>query len=120
MAESILSISYINIRGHTGLNIDKQYQIDFIKVNNCDIIHLQEVNIESDTFSECSFIESNFSFITNNAENKYGTASLVKSDLLVENVMCDTAGRFLVFEIAGVTFANIYLPSGTDATARSN
>ena len=121
MADSILSISYINIRGQTGLNIDKQFQIeDFIKVNNCDIIHLQEVNIESDTFSECSYIESNFSLITNNAENKYGTASLVKSDLLVENILCDTAGRCLVFEVAGVTFANVYLPSGTDATARNN
>ena len=34
--------------------------------------------------------------------------------------MVDTEGRILVFEISGVTFVNIYLPSGTDATTRSN
>ena len=58
--------------------------------------------------------------IANNAQNKYGTASLVKNDFLVENVMLDTEGRVIVFEISGVTFAYIYLPSGTDATSRSN
>ena len=90
-----------------------------MRTGNCDILHLQEAHIEDDTFQECSFIESNFSVIINNAKSKYGTASLVKNDLQVENIMCDTAGRVLVFEISGVTFANIYLPSGTDATARS-
>ena len=84
MADSVLTISYINIRGQTGFNLDKQFQIeDFIKAKNCDILHLQEVNVDSDTFSECNFIESNYSIITNNAQNKYGTASLVKNDLLV-------------------------------------
>ena len=117
---SLLTISYINIRGQTGLNIDKQFQIeDFIKANNCDIVHLQEINIENDTFSKCSFIESNFSVISNNAENKYGTATLVKNEYLVENLMYDTEGRLIVFEISGINFANVYLPSGTDAIARN-
>ena len=121
MAESVLTISYVNIRGQTGLNIEKQFQLeDFIRRNNCDILHLQEAHIDDNTFSECNLIQSNFSVIVNNAENKYGTASLVKNDLAVENVMCDTGGRVLVFEISGVTFANIYLPSGTDAISRSS
>ena len=119
MSESILTISYVNIRGQTGLQVEKQFQIEaFIKINKCDILHLQECHIESDTFSECNFIQSNFTVITNNAQNKYGTASLVKNDLLVENVMYDTDGRLIVFEISGVTFSNVYLPSGTDAIAR--
>ena len=80
--DSILSISYVNIRGQKGFHLDKQLQLeDFIKRNNCDIIHLQEAHIEENTFSECNFIESNFSVLINNAENKYGTASLVKNDL---------------------------------------
>merc|ERR1712030_190934 len=55
-----------------------------------------------------------------NAGNKYGTASLVKNDLPVENVMCDTAGRVIIFEISKVNFGNLYLPSGTDGVSRSN
>ena len=110
----------MNIRGQTGLNVDKQFQIeDFIKANNCDIVHLQEINIENDTFSKCNFIEANFSVISNNAENKYGTASLVKNEYLVENLMFDTEGRVIVFDISGINFANVYLPSGTDAIARN-
>ena len=62
---------------------------------------------EDDTFSQCYFIESKFSVLINNAENKYGTASLVKNDLVVENVLCDTGGRVLTFDVSGVTFVNI-------------
>ena len=118
--KEILVISYLNLRGQTGLQIEKQFQVEnFIKENNCDILHLQEAQIDENTFRECNFIESNFSVISNNAENKYGTASLVKNDLIVENVMCDTKGRVIIFDIAGVTFGNLYLPSGTDTVSRS-
>ena len=107
-ADRILTISYVNIRGQTGLHLDKQLQLEeFIKRSNCDIIHLQEAHIEDDTFCQCYFIESNFSVLINNAENKYGTASLVKNDLVVENVLCDTGGRVLTFDVSGVTFVNI-------------
>ena len=89
-----LVISYLNIHGQTGLQFDKQLQIEeFVKYSRSDIIHLQEIDIQDDTFNECNFIKSNFTVITNNAGNKYGTASLVKNDLPVENIMCDTAGR---------------------------
>ena len=114
--QDILIISYLNVRGQTGLTVEKQFQIeDFLKETNSDILHLQETQIDDETFSECTFIDANFSVITNNAQNKYGTASIVKNDLAVENVICDTNGRILIFEIAGVTFGNMYLPSGTDA-----
>ena len=117
----LLVISYMNIRGQTGLPIDKQMQIEnYLKVNNCDILNLQEAQIDEDTFSECNFISSNYSILANNAENKYGTASIVKNDLNVENVMCDTKGRVLIFDIAGVTFGNLYLPSGTDGGSRGS
>ena len=119
--KEFLVISYLSLRGQTGLQVEKQFQVEnFIKENHCDILHLQEAQIDEDTFSSCNFITNNFSLIVNNAENKYGTASIVKNDLTVENVMCDTKGRVLIFDIAGVTFGNLYLPSGTDATSRSS
>ena len=100
-----LKTSYVNIRGQTGLQIGKQLQIEeFLKHSKSDILNLQETHIVSDTFSDCHFITSNYSVISNNARNKYGTASLVKSDLMVENIMMDTEGRVIVFEIEGVTF----------------
>ena len=58
--------------------------------------------------------------VVNNAENYYGTASLIKNDLSVENVLCDINGRVIIFEIAGITFGNLYLPSGTDGISRNN
>ena len=119
--KEFLVISYLNLRGQTGLPVEKQFQVEnFLKENNCDILHLQEAQIDENTFWECKYIENNFAVISNNAENKYGTASIVKNDLIVENVMCDTKGRALIFDIAGVTFGNLYLPSGTDALSRSS
>ena len=110
----------MNIRGQSGLQIEKQVQIEvFIKQNKCDILHLQEVNIDGESFTSCDFISSNFNILTNNSINNYGTASIVKSDLLVENIRCDTEGRVLVFDIGNVTFANVYLHSGTDGRARA-
>ena len=115
-----LKISYINIRGQTGFTIDKQYQVEeFLRVSNSDILHLQEVNIDDDTFKECDYIESNYMVISNNAENRYGTASIIRNSLNVENVMCDTAGRISIFDISDITFGNFYLPSGTDAASRN-
>ena len=61
--------------------------------NQCDILHLQEANIEDETFSSCSFLQSSFNIVENNATNKYGTASLVKTDLKIDNIRCDSEGR---------------------------
>ena len=82
----------------------KQVQIeDFIRFNDIDVLHLQESEICDETFSKCNFICSNFDIYSNNAENKYGTSSLVKNIFPVENVRCDT--RFFFIRI------NIFQPS---------
>ena len=121
MRRELLVISYLNLRGQTGFTVEKQLQVEeFLKFSKSDILHLQESQIETDTFTGCHFIEANFSVITNNAENNYGTASLIKNDLKIDNVIRDTKGRILVFEIAGTTFGNVYLPLGTDASNRSD
>ena len=72
----------MNIRAQTGLNHAKQRQIeDFLSANRIDILHLQESHIEDNTFVDCNFISANYDIIANNSLNKFGTASLVKSDL---------------------------------------
>ena len=102
--QDYLVISYLNIRGQTGFTLEKQYQVeDFLKYSNSDILHLQEANIDDDTFCDCNYIETNYTVISNNAQNKYGTASIVRT-----------------FDISGITFGNFYLPSGTDALSRSS
>ena len=106
----------MNIHGQSGLPITKQKQIeDFIRRNSIDILNCQEINIEEDTFSQCSFLSSNFTTISNNAQNKYGTASLIKNDFNAENITMDKEGRIIIFEVGGITCGNLYLQSGTDA-----
>ena len=117
---SILTVAYLNVRGQSGLTISKQKQIEaFAKYNKCDIVHLQEAHIEEETFSNCDFITSSYSIIPNNSPTKYGTASLVRSELSIENIRFDSEGRVIVFDIGQFSTSNIYLHSGTDATSRA-
>ena len=118
MAETekkILTVAYLNIRGQSILTESKQKQIEaFAKFNKCDIIHLQEAHVDEETFSNCDFIASSYNIIANNSPTKYGTASLVRSELTPENIQLDSEGRVIVFDIGHFTTANIYLHSGTD------
>ena len=116
----ILSVAYLNVRGQSGITKIKQLQIEsFVKLNHCDIVHLQEAHIEDETFSTCDFICSSYNIIENNSINKYGTASLVKSELCAENIRCDSEGRVIVFDIGEITLVNLYLHSGTDSKAKT-
>ena len=118
---NVLTISYMNIHGQTKLPTAKQLQIqDFLKFNKIDILQMQEIDIDDATFSECDFISSNFNLISNNSETKYGTASLVRSDLDFRNLRCDTSGRAIVFDIGSITFGNYYAHSGTDGASRGH
>ena len=103
-----LNIGYLNIRGQTGLTIVKQLQIEaFIKHNHCDILHLQEANIEDDSFSTCNFINSTYNILQNNSINKYGTASLIKNDLQCENIQMDSDGRIIIFDVGELTLTKL-------------
>ena len=119
--KNILTLAYLNIHGQSGLKLEKQFQIeDFLKTNNVDILHCQEINIDEETFSTCDFISSSYNIVSNNSSNKYGTASLVKNEFGIENIVKDTGGRVVMFDIDNMTFGNIYLPSGSDNVSRSN
>ena len=118
---NILTIAYVNTCGQTKLNEWKQLQIEaFAKYKAIDILHLQETEICDETFENCNFLSCNYNIISNNSSNSYGTSSLIKSELNVENVRLDTEGRVIVFDVAGVTLSNVYLPSGTDARSRKS
>ena len=118
--KNILTIAYLNIRGQSSFTESKQKQVEaFAKFNKCDIVHLQEAHIEDDTFSNCEFISSSYNIIPNNSPSKYGTASLVRSELSPENIQFDQEGRVIVFDIGQFTTINMYLHSGTDATSRA-
>ena len=118
---SIFKVGFINIRGQTGLSSAKQTQIkSFLIHHKLDVLHLQEINICDDSFSTCNLISSSYNLLSNNSPTKYGTSSLVKSDFTPENIMLDTKGRCIVFNVGPLTLANLYLPSGTDSNSRSS
>ena len=48
-----------------------------------------------------------------NTPTKYGTASLVRSELTPDNIRFDLKGRAIVFDIGQFTTSNINLHSGT-------
>ena len=119
-SKNVLSVGFMNIRGQTGLTRAKQYQIEsFLISHSLDVLHLQEIHISEDSFSSCDRICSSYIIISNNAASKYGTASIIKSHLIPENILMDTNGRAVVFNIGNLTLANLYLPSGTDSLSRS-
>ena len=118
ISEESLKVAYLNIHGQTGLDICKQNQIAYILMkHDIDILNCQEINIDINSFKQPSILSS-YNIIQNNAINKYGTAVLVKNHLNVENIRNDTQGRVIAFDIENLTFANVYLQSGTDGLSR--
>ena len=86
-----LKIGYLNVRAQTGFGTTKQLQVEhFVKQHMFDILHLQEAQILEDSFETCDFITSNYTVLSNNARNPYGTASLVVISLEPGNIKCDT------------------------------
>ena len=95
---TFMKVAFMNIRGQTGFNLAKQLYIEsFLARNRIDILHLQEVEISSDSFEKCDFINSSYTILPNNSPTKYGTASLIRSEFTPENVMFDCNGRVIVF-----------------------
>ena len=118
---TVLSIGFINSRGQTGLNSSKQAQIEsFVVKNKIDVLNLQEIHISDDSFSNSKIISSSYNIISNNSPSKYGTASLIRTDFTPENILLDSHGRTIIFNIGSLTLGNLYLPSGNDQTSRAS
>ena len=118
-----ISIAYINCVGQSKFPVAKQLEIQsFICSQKLDIIHLQECKIDEDSFSNCGLVTNNFNIFSNNKhdESFYGTASLVRSDLEVTKIHTDDDRRVIVFDAAGCTWANFYLPCGSGHTTRAS
>ena len=117
---SSLKIAFMNIYGQSNIPTSKQLQIqDFLKLHKIDILHMQEVNNESNTFEFCDFISSQYNIIPNNSISQYGTSSIFKNSLEISNTWCDTSGRAILFNIGSISFGNFYAPSGTDGATRA-
>ena len=115
-----LKIMYMNSYGQTKFTVQKQLQIeDIVKKLRCDIIHIQESDLDDQTFDSCSFIKNNYNLLRNNSLSGYGTATLVHNDFNVVNECYDVNGRIIIFDIENTTFCNVYLEAGTDASSRS-
>ena len=62
-----IKIAYLNIRGQTSLNASKKAQIqDFISRNSIDILHCQKIDVQSNTFNECTILSNNYDIVVNN------------------------------------------------------
>ena len=118
-----LTIAFINCVGQSKFPISKQLKIQsYVCAQKHDILQLQECKIDEDSFSQCGYLTSNFNIFTNHKPDGsfYGTASLVRSDLEVTNIHTDDDGRVIVFDAAGCTWENMYLPCGSGRIAREN
>ena len=59
-----LVVATLNIQAQSGFGQPKQQQIqDFLKRFNIDILHLQEIEINSETFEQCKYISSKYNII---------------------------------------------------------
>ena len=74
-----LTQAFINIHGQLGLTVTKQKQIeDLFRRNSINVLHCQEINIDEESFNQCSYLNSNYTILQNNALNRYGTATIVR------------------------------------------
>ena len=102
-----LRVASINCKGQTKLNPSKQLLLDdLLRIKKLDVIFLQEVFIPTDAFSICPYIISNFNVFTNNSNNEYGTATLIRNSLEIIDVKADTSGRILICDTNSFSLAN--------------
>ena len=71
----------MNIHGQTKIPLVKHLQIeDFIKFNKIDMLHMQETDLDEESFSSCNYISSSYNILSNNSVTKYGTATLINTE----------------------------------------
>ena len=59
--DNLVNILYLNTRGQTKFTLEKQLQLnDLVRYLKCDIVHLQETDMDENVFEHCHFIKNNF------------------------------------------------------------
>ena len=97
-------LGFMNSCGQSGLKESKQKQTEaFLSTKKLDILNLQEINIDENSFNCCKYISSAYTVMQNNSPTRYGTACLVKNDFEVTNVQFDSSGPVIVFDVCGLT-----------------
>lgn len=118
--EQTMTIGYINIHGQTKLPQSKQNQIEYlVKEYEVDVLHLQETNIDESAFERCTFIANNYKVIFQNNDTGFGVCSLIHNKFSTSNELLHPSGRIIAFDIGNLTLANIYLPSGSESSAKN-
>ena len=71
----------MNCQGQTKLNLSKRYTFRISYESTLDIMLWEETKIDSETFTLCEFLTSNYTIINNNADTEYGTAVIIKNNI---------------------------------------
>ena len=103
------------------MTLQKMLQIqDYICLYKIDILVCQEVCTNNASVNKCDFISSNFTLLSNNSLNDFGTLVLIKNNLPVNDFYMDTEGRAICVNIGDVTIGNFYPKVGSDASSRQS
>ena len=115
----IIKIAFVNMYGQSGMPMKKIIELEnFIELHRLDVLCLQETDIQKDTFSGSKLL-FNFQAIINNNSSGYGTCTLVRKNLQVNNIVKDADGRLISVDINDMSIVNVYPISGTDHESKT-
>ena len=86
------------------MSLSKQLLIqDHLRVYKIDILACQEVSVNNDTFNNCDFISANYTLVSNNSHNEFGTLFLIKNNFPINDIYMDTEGRAICINLGDFT-----------------
>ena len=85
----MIKIAFVNMYGQSGMPMKKIVELEnFIELHRIDVLCLQETDIQENTFSGSKLLHK-FSAFANNNRSHYGTCTLVRNNLQVNNIVKD-------------------------------
>ena len=115
----MIKIAFVNMYGQSGMPMKKIVELEnFIELHRIDVLCLQETDIQENTFSGSKLLHKFLAF-SNNNRSRYGTCTLVKNNLDVNNIVKDTDGRLISVDVNDMSIVNVYPISGTDQDSKT-
>ena len=115
----MIKIAFVNMYGQSGMPMKKIVELEnFIELHRIDVLCLQETDIQENTFSGSKLLHK-FSAFANNNRSHYGTCTLVRNNLQVNNIVKDADGRLISVDINDMSIVNVYPISGTDQDSKN-